>query len=226
MPPRCAKWLRSAACSTAATRWAAPSARANVKSCARSPAGTLPLCELDTYELLAMDDDVAFVGLSSGVLQEAIWFGKQALSLHAPVCEPAFDAEPATGIRHLQVHAHRFMSESLWADLLGAEARADAVQLPARPNHLRELVNTWWGYATVQLRHSSFHREMMQLHGSAASAPPAARAASPELDQALQRIDALGMEVEGLKEALRVVLRQTALRQAMALRPEPTPAHA
>jgi hypothetical protein len=175
-------------------------------------------CELDTYELLAMDDDVALVGLSSGVLQEAEWFGKQALALHPPLCQPAFD-EPHDPARHLMVASHTFLSEPLWAAVLDRPARHGAVTLPARPNHLRELVNTWWGFATVQLRHSVFHRELFALHGHGSSADAAAPAAEGDLVLAHQRIDALRQEVEGLKEALRVVLRQTALRDAMAREP-------
>jgi hypothetical protein len=176
-------------------------------------------CELDTYELLAMDDDVAFVGLSSGVLQEAEWFGKQALALHPPLCQPAFDEvhDPA---RHLMVASNVFMSEPLWSNVLDRPLRPGAVVLPARPNHLRELVNTWWGFATVQLRHSSFHRELLALHGAAA---PAAASPAPadegDLLLAHQRIDSLRQEVEGLKEALRVVLRQTTLRETMLRQP-------
>lgn len=174
----------------------------------------VPACEIDTYELLAMDDDVAFVGLSSGVLQEAEWFGKQALALHAPLCRPNFDDahDPAA---HLMVAAHDFMSEPLWAAVLDRAPRDGAVRLPPRPNHLRELVNTWWGWATVQLRHSSFHRELMALHAPApapaaapAPAPAAPKTVDPELNTAHQRIDALRLEVEGLKDALAIVLRE------------------
>lgn len=174
-------------------------------------------CPIDTYELLAMDDDVAFVGLSSGVLQEAEWFGKQAVALHPPLCRPSFDAthDPA---QHLLVASHVFMSEPIWAAVLDVPARERAVVLPPRPNHLRELVNTWWGYATLQLRHSSFHRELMALHGGGAASPrPSADAG--ELAIAHQRIDGLRQEVDGLKEALRVVLRQAALRETLQREP-------
>ncbi len=177
-------------------------------------------CEIDTYELLAMDDDVAFVGLSSGVLQEAQWFGKQAMALHAPLCEPSFD-EPHDPGRHLLVAAHDFLGEPLWASVLDVPLRPGAVTPPPRANHLRELVNTWWGYATVQLRHSSFHREMFALHGGrpAAPSPTAGSAVATELAVANQRIDGLRQEVEGLKEALRVVLRQAALRDTLQREP-------
>lgn len=176
-------------------------------------------CTLDTYELLAMDDDVAFVGLSSGVLQEAEWFGKQAVALHPPLCRPSFDAVHDAS-RHLLVASHVFMSEPLWASVLDVPPREGAVVMPPRANHLRELHNTWWGYATVHLRHSAYHREMFALHGATTVEAAGSATADPQaLTLAHQRIDALRQEVDGLKEALRVVLRQAALRQTLQLEP-------
>lgn len=180
----------------------------------------VPTIDEDTYELLAMDDDVAFVALSSGTLQEAQCFGKQAVALHRPVCELAFDDEFDTR-RHTLVHAHVFMSEPLWAALLtDAPARDDAVVLPPRPNHLRELHNTWWGYSTSVLRHSAFHHEAARLHGGAVDAAgtdagPLARQLAVER----QRVDDLRLEIDGLKEALRVLMRHG--RQAGAPQPAP-----
>lgn len=176
----------------------------------------VPACNLDTYELLAMDDDVAFVGLSSGALQEAEWFGKTAQAFHPPLCRPTFDEPHDPGL-HLMVTSHSFMSEPLWAAVLDRPSRPGAVVLPPRPNHLRELVNTWWGYATVQLRHSSFHQELFAIHGNSASRQ--ASTASPELVLARQQIDGLRQEIDGLKEALRVVQQQTALRQTSEREP-------
>lgn len=172
----------------------------------------VPCIDEDTYELLAMDDDVAFVALSSGTLQEAECFGKQAVALHRPVCELAFD-DSFDPQRHTLVHAHVFMSEPLWAALLtDAPPREGAVVLPARPNHLRELHNTWWGYATSVLRHSEFQREAFRLHGNGTAALPGRDTGgtdplAKQLAMERQRVDDLRLEVDGLKEALRVLMR-------------------
>lgn len=186
-------------------------------------------CTADTYELLAGERPVSFIGLSSGVLQEAQWFGKPAVILEPPVCLPGFGAEAPAGTT-LQVAAHEFLSEPLWASLLHPEGRrAEPLRFPPRPNHLRELHNTWWGYAPHVVRHSEFFRQAVALHGGAgrgaaavaAAAPaPAAAAALPpaaaeemaamrhELLASRQRVDTLRQEVDGLKQALQVVLRQ------------------
>lgn len=170
-------------------------------------------CELDAYELLAMDDELSLIGISSSLLQEASYFGKPASWFRRPECTPDFSfTGPGGG--HLHVATHVFMSEALWASILDRPPRAQALCLPPRPNHLRELHNAWWGYSTLQLRHSNFHREAVQLHAPAPAAL-APRDDSP-LQQALalerQRVDDLRLEVEGLKEALRVVLRHATPR--------------
>jgi len=198
------------------------------------------LCEADTYELLAREDKIILVGLASGVLQEAAWFGRDAYALFRPICEARFDAVPDMR-GYLQIAAHQFMSQPLWSALLGSAGAQPPLVLPPRPNHLRELHNTWWGYSTAMLRHSEFQREAFasvggvrqgealrrceaelaamrtemaalkeQLASRPLTAAPALRtAASPVADA---RIDTLRMEVEGLKEALRVVLKQNAQR--------------
>lgn len=198
------------------------------------------ICEADTYELLAREDKILLVGLSSGVLQEAAWFGREAYALFRPICEPRFDAAPDTR-GYLHVASHQCMSQPMWSALLGTPGEQPPLKLPPRPNHLRELHNTWWGYSTAMLRHSDFQREATVLSGgtrqadalrrceaelatlraecaalkaqagsgAAAQRTVATSVASPVADA---RIDTLRMEVEGLKEALRVVLRQTAQR--------------
>ncbi len=204
------------------------------------------LCEVDTYELLAREENVMLVGLSSGVLQEAVWFGREAYALFRPISQPRFDAaHDAAGC--LQIASHVFMSQPLWSALLGSAGQQPPLQLPPRPNHLRELHNTWWGYAAAVLRHSTFEREAFaavggkrlaealrrceaelaatrrevaelksQLGAQARAMPgtPARPAAVPaaQAAQSDARIDTLRMEVDGLKEALRVMLRQNVQR--------------
>ena len=202
------------------------------------------LCETDTYELLAREDKLILVGLSSGVLQEAAWFGRESYALFRPICVPRFDAtHDAEG--YLQLASHQFMSQPLWSAVLGSAGAQPPLVLPPRANHLRELHNTWWGYSTAMLRHSEFQREAhtlfggtrheealqrceadlaatraelaalkAQIAGGGPRAPAAAtlRAATPTSPVADARIGTLRMEVEGLKEALRVVLRQSAQR--------------
>lgn len=195
------------------------------------------LCELDTYELLAREENMILVGLSSGVLQEAAWFGREAYALFRPISTPRFDVEhdPAGC---LQIASHVFMSQPLWSALMDSPGQQPPLVLPPRPNHLRELHNTWWGYSTTMLRHSEFHREAFALAGGQRQSEalkrceaqlaetraevadlkrrlaqqPAATLETRATPMQDARIDTLRMEVEGLKEALRVMLRQQSQR--------------
>ena len=189
----------------------------------------MPLCDADTYELLAGEHALGLIGLSSGVLQEAQWFGKSALSLAPAICQPGFDAQWQPGT-YLQIASHDFLSEPLWASALNPEQRRERPLVHApRPNHLRELHNTWWGYAEHAVRHSDFYRQVFAMHGGRTAAPAPVAATAPvagsdaasrqeterlraELAQTHARMDTLRQEMEGLKDALRVVLRQTATR--------------
>lgn len=162
----------------------------------------VPAVDLPLADLLAMDDTVAFVGLNAPALLQARWYGKEALALwphgawrdeaQRPPCVPA----------------QELLSEPLWAALLmGAPARERAVCVAPQRDRLRGLLGL--GTSTP----------VTPYHRITPAAEPAATPLALEIER--QRIDDLKLEVEGLKEALRVVLRQTALRAAMMQTPEP-----
>ena len=157
--------------------------------------GPVAATELPLTELLAMDDTVAFVGLNAAALQQARWYGKEALALWPHGGWLDDDQQP------LRVPAHELLSEPLWAALLAdGRPRGAAVRLPAQRDRLRRLLGL--------------------VADAPADAPAAAAltalpATAAALEIERQRIDDLKLEVEGLKEALRVVLRQTAMRAVM-----------
>ena len=128
-------------------------------------------CETDTYELLAGDDDVRFVALSSGVVQEAEWFGKPSAALFRPLYTPAFGRAEGPD-EHLLVAAHDFLGEALWADVLDVPVRPGAFQPTPTPNHLRELHNTWWGYAAYALSGNVYMEEAFRRYGAAPAEAP------------------------------------------------------
>lgn len=155
------------------------------------------LCETDTYELLAREDKIILVGLSSGVLQEAAWFGRDAYALFRPICQARFDAESdASG--YLQIPSHQFMSQPLWSALLGSAGAQPPLVVPPRPNHLRELHNTWWGYSTAMLRNSEFQREASVLAGATRQAE-ALRRCEAELAATKAEVAALKEQVGQLR---------------------------
>ena len=157
-------------------------------------------CDVETYDLLAGDAGVRLIGLNSGALQEAEWFGREAVALMAPACTPTFEAgfDP-DGYQHIA--SHDFVSEPLWADLLASgERRLGAVVMPPRHNMLRELHNAWWGYSSVQIRHAHFYRQVMDIHGGALRDEQAAQ--KGQLEQAQREIAQLRQQLQQLTQSL------------------------
>lgn len=163
-------------------------------------------CDVETYDLLAGDAQVRLVGLSSGALQEAEWFGREAVALMEPVCRPSFeDGFDPTG--YLHIASHDFVSEPLWADLLAdGQRRAGAVVMPPRHNMLRELHNAWWGYSSAQIRHAHFYRQVMDIHGGALRDEQAAQ--KQQLEQAQREIVQLRDQLRQVTQAMQVLARQ------------------
>lgn len=161
----------------------------------------VPLCELPTYELLACEDDISFAGISSGALQEAAWFGRPTYAMLQPLCVPRFEADfSAEG--YLQIASHVFMSEPLWAAALGTTGRnAQPLVLPPRANHLRELHNTWWGYASVTLARSEYNREAFAQAGGRRQGDTLRRLEG-ELTQSREEVQALKGELAQIKAML------------------------
>lgn len=157
-------------------------------------------CDDETYDLMAGDANVRLVGLSSGALQEAEWFGREAVSLMEPVCRPTFEAAfDAEGYQHIA--SHDWVSEPLWADLLaGGEHRPGAVAMPPRANMLRELHNAWWGYSSSQIRHAHFYRQVMDIHGGAMRDEQ--KAQKEQLEQAQREIVQLRQQLQRVTDAL------------------------
>ncbi|MBT9486931.1 MAG: hypothetical protein IV093_05415 [Rubrivivax sp.] len=161
-------------------------------------------CDDETYDLMAGDANVKLIGLSSGALQEAQWFGREAISLMEPVCKPTFeDGFDPEG--YLHIASHDFISEPLWADLLGALPRAGAVCMPPRHNMLRELHNAWWGYSSSQIRHAHFYRQVMDIHGGAMRDQQ--KETKQQLEQAQREIVQLRDQLRQVQGALLTLAR-------------------
>ena len=176
--------------------YAGPHAEEELRSLQKILGYRPALCHTDTYDLLAGDARVRLVGISSGALQEAGWFGQETCSLMRPLCEPAFGSahDPQ---RHTLVASHTFLSEPLWADLLGAPRRARPLQLAVQANRLRELHNTWWSYSTTTIRDSIFYKELFEVHAGADRENVAA--CRQALGQARDDIAALRREIAELR---------------------------
>lgn len=178
----------------------------------------VPVCELDTYELLACDDEITLVGLSSGVLQEAQWFARKAYALFGTFATPSFEPMP-TPDGYLQIASHVLLGEALWSAVLQQPARAEPLTVAPRANLLRELRNDWSGYAEATLRGSTLVREGFAQAGGARQAE-ALRRTENELASTRDELRQLRGEIDQLRRVLDETARIAAQSAALA-RPEP-----
>lgn len=68
------------------------------------------------YNLLAADNNLNFLGISSGALQEAEFFDKKSFTLYKPICE-----FKSNDVYHCT--ANDFISFNFWLEVLGIEDR-------------------------------------------------------------------------------------------------------
>jgi hypothetical protein len=131
-----------------------------------------------------------------------------------PICKPTFDEQHSPD-GYLQMASHVFLSEPMWSAALNPGApRARPLCHPPRANHLRELHNAWWGYASHTVRHSAFYRELFAMHGGQRETVAGGEAALRALAQACREIEGLRSEVNGLKSSLRALTHQVAAQAA------------
>ncbi|WP_337271418.1 hypothetical protein [Oryzifoliimicrobium ureilyticus] len=118
------------------------------------------ISQANSYDILCSDMPATFLGISSGLLQEAAFFGKRSVSLLPPVC-PLFLPEEAEDIEpgYYQITFDTFLDERYWNaifQLMPLGWRDSARTM--RPNQLRELHDVWWGYAPHKARPNDFTR--------------------------------------------------------------------
>lgn len=113
---------------------------------------TPELCQQNAYQILSSEEDVALVGISSGLLQEAVWFGKTAHMLYRPYVPLADnDNDNDNGNAYQQIHFQSLLAPSFWHQLLAPERSAP--RLAALPelahHHARQTIDQWWDYSKV-----------------------------------------------------------------------------
>lgn len=103
------------------------------------------------YSLLADGSGSEFFSISSGVIQEANFFDKKAVSLLDPICD--FRDKDAAHIRFVDLVSPRF-----WADFLEVPKTSLVVErIPYVPeNMMRRLHNSWWGYSDYLMQNDNF----------------------------------------------------------------------
>jgi len=117
-------------------------------------------CEILTrnlYDVMCYEEDASFIGLSSGALQEAPFFGKKATAFLPQICPVRFPDDPESK-GYLQLPLDVFLSEDFIHLALGDSSRIPKRQnlLQIRPHQLRELHNVWWGFSDHIINEKKF----------------------------------------------------------------------
>ncbi|MFY3384898.1 class I SAM-dependent methyltransferase [Paracidovorax sp. MALMAid1276] len=123
-------------------------------------------CHQSAYQLLSAPEDFELAGMSSALLQEAVWFGKKAHMLHAPAVPLAHESAPSAAAFH-QLHFRTVLSPAFWHQVLAPERPAPSVAaLPdLAHHHARTTLDRWGDYAKVATWERSITREAFERGG-------------------------------------------------------------
>lgn len=129
----------------------------------------IPLCHKNAYQLLGSPTPVALVSISSGLLQEAEFFGKTCHWLHKPLVPLAYPEDARTADHYQQVHFADIIAPAFWHAVLAPDAPPPRLaRLPQIGlNHGRELLDTWWDYSKFKQWQRTFHLEAFERSGGA-----------------------------------------------------------
>ena len=105
----------------------------------------MKVTEDNIYQLLSNPNIEMLYGISSCVLHEAKYFGKEA----------KFFGSRDLFNRFIPVSATDFLSVRFWALLLSIPGRNHDVVRNSPPNFLRKLCNSWWGYGQWEHENNS-----------------------------------------------------------------------
>ncbi|UYB50495.1 class I SAM-dependent methyltransferase [Xanthomonas sp. AM6] len=124
------------------------------------------VCLQNAYQVLSTQDDLELVGISSGLLQEAVWFDKKAHTLFEPFVALA-PADATSTQDYQQIHFKSFLSPGFWHQILAPERAPPRLsELPAlMHHHARETLDHWWDYSKVLTWERSFPYESFTRSG-------------------------------------------------------------
>jgi len=137
--------------------------RAALEAIIAQPVGT---CFQNAYQILSSEDDVHLVGISSGLLQEAAWFGKTAHTLYQPFVPLASGQEQDLG-SFQQVHFHKWLSPGFWHAVLAPQRQAPRLMeiTPLAHHYARETLDQWWDHLKVMTWEKSLPIESFERSG-------------------------------------------------------------
>ena len=110
------------------------------------------------YDLLSSEQCVRLIGLSSGLLQEAPYFGQKSEHLLPFICPVGYSEEDISGGAYFQFDFDWFVSEefvSALASLESCEEMPRSRVSNMKANRLRALHQAWWSYPDHVIRPSA-----------------------------------------------------------------------
>lgn len=125
-------------------------------------------CLLNAYQILSTHDDVELAGISSGLLQEAPWFGKTAHTLFRSFVPLAASADRPTNSVYQQIHFQTFLSPAFWRQAIAPECASKpplGVLQPLAHHHGRETFNQWWDYSKIMIWQRNLWMEGFERSG-------------------------------------------------------------
>lgn len=141
----------------------------------RELAPTVSMASHNCYDLLCDERMISLVGISSGLLQEAAFFGRNAVTLHHPVCPLNFRDRIETPGGFYQFPFETFTCKTFLQATLDQQGKIVPSTLSQiRTNNLRELHDVWWGYAEhrglsndfVRIQQKPLFNEIEKLRGT------------------------------------------------------------
>lgn len=111
----------------------------------------------NSYELL-IRSSISLVGLSSGLLQEASYFGGAATFLFQPYTKITFSEQYAEE-EFVPVYFGALLSPMFWSTVLGNESMVSCLNFPKESNFTRQIFNNWYSYPVYQRNLGPQHLE-------------------------------------------------------------------
>lgn len=165
---------------------------------------TLPNVELTneaSYRLLSSNRIQTVFSLSSSVVEEARFFGKNAFYLHRPVVRFGDPHDPMCGASIQQ----DFVSPRFWADILApllpTNSRAPHVAFTDTKDKIRDMLGFYWSYHDIDKTENMRRRLTDVLRPKPARAPVAKVAPTPVFE-APKGFMATSGQIKGLKDLI------------------------
>lgn len=125
-------------------------------------------CLLNAYQILSAHDDVELAGISSGLLQEAPWFGKTAHVFFRPFVPLVASGGIGIANGYQQVHFQSYLSPAFWCKVMAPERATSFPIIALQPlahHHARETFNQWWDYSKTLIWQRNLWMEGFERSG-------------------------------------------------------------